>query len=229
MTAVDSGSPRTRSVRPLRTADVATWDEVADVVVAGFGTAGAAAAAEAASDGAEVLVLERTSGWESAAGALSGGLIYLGVGTAVQKACGFEDTAENMHTFLMAAMGPGVDEARCRVYCEGSVEHFDWLVDCGVPFKASFWATPCWEIPLDDGLMYSGGENAYPFDELVPPAPRAHVPQMEGKKTGRRGGGWMLLHHLVKTALEHGTQVRYDTTVERLVVDPNGSVLGVIA
>ena len=217
------------SVRPRAASSVKTWDSEADVVIAGFGTAGSAAAAEAAASGAEVLVLERTSGWESAAGALSGGLIYLGGGTAVQKACGFDDTPDNMFTFLMAAMGPGVDEARCRVYCDGSVEHFDWLVSCGVPFKASFWETPAWEIPLDDGLMYSGGENAYPFNELVNPAPRAHVPQMEGKKTGRRGGGWMLLNHVTKTALELGSQVRYDNSVERLVVDEGGAVVGVIA
>jgi 3-oxo-5alpha-steroid 4-dehydrogenase len=217
------------SVRPRPVSAVASWDTEADVVVAGFGTAGSAAAAEAASAGADVLVLERTSGWESAAGALSGGLIYLGGGTAIQKACGFEDTPENMYRFLMAAMGPGVDDARCRVYCEQSVEHFDWLVECGVPFKASFWETPAWEIPLDDGLMYSGGENAYPFNEIVPPAPRAHVPQMEGKKTGRRGGGWMLLHHITKNALARGVQVRYDTMVERLVVDDDGSVVGLIA
>src|SRR5215469_4336746 len=125
------------SVRPRPASSVASWDAEADVVIAGFGTAGSAAAAEAASTGARVLVLERTSGWESAAGALSGGLIYLGGGTAVQKACGFDDTPENMFKFLMAAMGPGVDEERCRVYCENSVEHFDWLVACGVPFKAS--------------------------------------------------------------------------------------------
>ena len=74
----------------------------------------APAAAEAAGAGADILVLERTSGWESAAGALSGGLIYLGGGTAIQRACGFEDTPENMFKFLMAAMGPGVDEDRCR-------------------------------------------------------------------------------------------------------------------
>ena len=217
------------SVRPRSLSSVTTWDVEADVVVAGFGTAGSAAAAEAAGAGADVLVLERTSGWESAAGALSGGLIYLGGGTAIQKACGFDDTPENMFTFLMAAMGPGVDEDRCRVYCDDSVEHFDWLVSCGVPFKASFWEIPAWEIPLDDGLMYSGGENAYPFNELVPPAPRAHVPQMEGKKTGRRGGGWMLLHHLTRTALQLGARVNYDSMVERLVVDTDGSVVGVIA
>ena len=219
----------TDSVRPRPVSSVPSWDAEADVVVAGFGTAGSAAAAEAAGAGADVLVLERTSGWESAAGALSGGLIYLGGGTAIQKACGFEDTPENMFKFLMAAMGPGVDEERCRVYCENSVEHFDWLVACGVPFKPSFWEIPAWEIPLDDGLMYSGGENAWPFNELVPPAPRAHVPQMENKKTGRRGGGWMILNHITKTALERGVKVQYDVLVERLVINDDGSVAGVIA
>jgi 3-oxo-5alpha-steroid 4-dehydrogenase len=63
---------------------VPAWDAEADVVIAGFGTAGSAAAADAAATGADVLVLERNSGWESAAGALSGGLIYLGGGTAIQ-------------------------------------------------------------------------------------------------------------------------------------------------
>jgi 3-oxo-5alpha-steroid 4-dehydrogenase len=217
------------SVRPRSASSVASWDAEADVVVAGFGTAGSAAAAEAAGAGADVLVLERTSGWESAAGALSGGLIYLGGGTAIQKACGFDDTPENMFKFLMAAMGPGVDEDRCRVYCENSVEHFEWLVGCGVPFKASFWEIPAWETPLDDGLMYSGGENAWPFNELVPPAPRAHVPQMENKKTGRRGGGWMILNHITKTALGRGVNVQYDVLVERLVTNRDGSVAGVMA
>ncbi|HWE54672.1 MAG TPA: FAD-dependent oxidoreductase [Acidimicrobiales bacterium] len=219
----------TEALRPLPAADVPGWDAEADVVIAGFGTAGSAAAAEAAGLGADVLVLERTSGWESAAGALAGGLIYMGGGTDVQKACGFEDTADNMFRFLMAAMGPGVDEERCRVYCDGSVDHFDWLVACGVPFKNSFWETPAWEPPLDDGLMYSGGENAYPFNEMVPPAPRAHVPQMEGKKTGRKGGGWMLLSALTSTALSRGAKVEYDTFVERLVTDADGSVVGLVA
>ena len=217
------------SVRPRPASSITSWDDEADVVIVGFGTAGSAAAAEAAEAGAQVIVLERTSGWESAAGALSGGLIYMGGGTSVQKACGFDDTPDNMFNFLMAAMGPGIDEARCRVYCDNSVEHFDWLVSCGVPFKPTFWEEPSWEIPLDDGLMYSGGENAYPFSQMVPPAPRAHVPQIEGKKFGRKSGGWMLLNHLTKTALQRGADVRYDTFVERLVVEEDGTVVGVIA
>ncbi len=53
-------------------------------MIAGYGIAGAAAAVEAASAGADVLVLERTGGWGGAA-AMAGGFIYLGGGTAIQK------------------------------------------------------------------------------------------------------------------------------------------------
>lgn len=90
------------TVRPISAADITTWDYEADVVVAGYGIAGVTAAIEAARAGAEVLVLERTGGWGGAA-SLAGGFIYLGGGTPLQKACGFEDSVENMKTFMKAA------------------------------------------------------------------------------------------------------------------------------
>ena len=52
------------------------WDHEADVVIAGYGIAGAAAAVEAAGAGADVLVLERSGSWGGAA-AMAGGFIYL--------------------------------------------------------------------------------------------------------------------------------------------------------
>ncbi len=82
-------------------------------------------------------------------------------------------------------MGPGADEAIAD-YCEGSVDHFDWLVECGVPFKAEFWGEPGWEPPGDEGLMFTGGENAYPFNTIADPAPRGHVPQMAARGRARR-------------------------------------------
>ncbi|MGW0042120.1 FAD-dependent oxidoreductase, partial [Rhodococcus sp. NPDC003348] len=91
-------------LRPRSAAEVEQWDYEADVVVAGFGVAGAAAAVGAAQDGAEVLVLERTGGWGGAA-AMAGGFIYMGGGTPLQKACGFEDTVDNMKAFMKAALG----------------------------------------------------------------------------------------------------------------------------
>ena len=206
------------TVRPISAADITTWDYEADVVVAGYGIAGVTAAIEAARAGAEVLVLERTGGWGGAA-SLAGGFIYLGGGTPLQKACGFEDSVENMKTFMKAALGPGTDDTKIDAYCEGSVDHYNWLVDAGVPFKESFWGQPGWEPPYDDGLMYSGGENAAPFNTLVDPAPRGHVPQMSEKNTGEKGGGYMLMKPLVETAEKLGVRAEYDLRVQTLVVD----------
>src|ERR1700742_4603580 len=125
-------------VVPKQADQIDSWDLEADVVIAGYGIAGAAAAVEAASAGVDVLVVERTGGWGGAA-AMGGGFIYMGGGTGVQKAGGFHDSGDNMAAFLNVAMGPGVDENRIGDYCGGSIDHFDWLVRCGVPFKPVFW------------------------------------------------------------------------------------------
>ncbi|POX57213.1 flavoprotein [Streptomyces sp. Ru71] len=215
-------------MRPCAAADVGTWDLTADVVIAGYGVAGAAAAVEAARAGAEVLVLERAGGWGGAA-ALAGGFIYLGGGTALQRACGFEDSPEDMAAFLTAAMGPGADAAKISAYCEGSVAHFDWLVECGVPFRPVFYGEPAWEPAGDEGLMYSGGENAHPFSEMVRPAPRGHLPRMENKRTGERGGGYMLMKPLVETAERLGVKAHFGLRIEQLVVEGDGRVCGVVA
>ena len=215
------------TVTPVPVSSVPAWDDEADVVIAGYGIAGAAAAVEAAHNGADVLVLERTGSWGGAA-AMAGGFIYLGGGTAIQKACGFSDSVENMAAFLNAAMGPGADEKRIADYCEHSVAHFDWLVECGVVFKPEFFAEPGWEPMGDQGLMYSGGENSYPFNTIATPAPRGHVPQMQDKKQGEASAGFMLMKPLVDTATAAGARARYDVRVQALVVD-DGRVVGIRA
>lgn len=218
----------TASVRPLQASAVETWDHTADVVVVGFGIAGACAAIEAARSGADTLVLERTGGWGGAA-AMSGGFIYLGGGTALQKALGFEDTPESMEKFLTAALGPGVDKAKIHDYCQGSVEHFNWLVAQGVPFKEEFWGEPGYEPPADQGLMFSGGENAAPFNAITEPAPRGHLAWTKDKKMGEKGGGYMLMEPLAETADKLGVRHEYDVRLRRLVVDETGRVVGVAA
>jgi 3-oxo-5alpha-steroid 4-dehydrogenase len=91
--------------------EITHWDDTADVVILGLGCAGACAALEARAAGADVLVLERET-LGGGTSALSGGLIYLGGGTPVQKQCGFEDSPEAMFQYLMAACGPGADAAK---------------------------------------------------------------------------------------------------------------------
>jgi len=208
--------------RPMPVAEVAAWDLEADVVVVGMGAAGASAALGAVEVGADVLVLE-ASGGPGGTSAQSGGLIYLGGGTPIQVACGFEDTPEQMFRFLMAACGPEADEAKVRLYCDDSVAHYHWLVDQGVPFKAGFYPEPGIEPPTDDALVYSGGEDAYPFDEIATPAPRGHKPQK------RHAAGGFLMQCLAAAVEATPARVELDVRATRLVVDPDGVVVGLLA
>src|ERR1700752_4188042 len=215
-------------VTPVAASSISSWDQEADVVIAGYGVAGAAAAVEAARSGADVVVLERTGSCGGAA-AMAGGFIYLGGGTALQKACGFTHSVDNIGACLNVAMGPGADENRIADYCAGSVAHFDWLVGCGVPFKAEFFSEPGWEPMGDQGLMYSGGENSYQFNTIATHAPRGQDPPMQNRKQGEASAGYMLMKPLVDTATTAGARALYDVRVQCLIVESDGRVVGVCA
>lgn len=202
--------------------EIASWDHSADVVIVGLGGAGACAALEANRAGADVLVLERAAGGGGTT-ALSGGLIYCGGGTSVQKACGFEDSPEDMFNYLMAACGPGPDEAKIQTYAENSVAHFDWLVAQGIPFRGSFYPESGTEPPTQDGLIFSGNENAHPFCELAKPAARGHHPAKEG------AAGGFLMQKLLGTLEKTNVTIKCNAFCKTLVVDRNGAVVGAIA
>ncbi|HBZ70486.1 MAG TPA: flavoprotein [Deltaproteobacteria bacterium] len=207
-------------VRDLR--EIHVFDDSADVVVVGLGAAGAAAALEASRAGAETLVLERAAAGGGTS-ALSGGVLYLGGGTALQRACGFEDSCEAMYAYLMASCGDAPDEAKVRIYCEGSSEHYDWLVAQGVPFKPVFYDGCSGEPPTDDGLVWSGSERAYPFCEIAQPAPRGHVPQFEHQ------AGPMLMRALLSAVAASPARASGGQRSTALVRDAAGGIVGVIA
>ena len=204
---------------PALEASEIRFDETVDVVVVGLGAAGASAVVGARQTGADVLAVERGAG-PGGTSANSGGLIYLGGGTALQGACGFQDSPDNMATFLRAALGPGVDDDRLNVYCEGSPDHLDWLVSIGVPFRAAFCDEPNRESVDDAGLLFSGGEDTYPFDEIAVPAPRGHKPQCIDS------AGGFLMECLDAAVSTSGARVAADTGAEALVAD-GGDVVGV--
>jgi 3-oxo-5alpha-steroid 4-dehydrogenase len=211
---------RAAAVRPA--ARVADWDREADVVVVGFGAAGACAAIEARASGAEVLVLERAGGGGGTS-ANSTGQIYLGGGTPIQEACGFEDSPEQMFRYLMASCGPRPDEGKIRAFCDGSVEHYHWLVAQGVPFKASFYGEGSY-TPTDDCLSWSGSEQNTSYLPVARPAPRGHTVQQEGIEAGSQ-----LMKSLCAAAERAGAEVAVDSRVETLVVDDGSRVVGVVA
>ena len=195
------------------------FDETVDVVVVGLGVAGTSAVVAARQAGVEVLAVEHGVG-PGGTSANSGGLIYLGGGTALQTACGYQDSPENMAAFLRAALGPGVDDDRVDAYCEGSPDHFEWLVSIGVPFRAAFCDEPNRESADDAGLLFSGGEDSYPFDEIAIPVPRGHKPQWIDS------AGGFLMERLGAAVAASTARVMADTRAEALVVDA-GEVVGV--
>lgn len=89
-----------------------------DVIVVGFGAAGAAAAIEAADNGARVLVLDR--GYGGGATALSGGIVYAGAGTAEQRAGGYDDSVDNMVAYLRQEVGDAVSDHTLDRFCRES-------------------------------------------------------------------------------------------------------------
>ena len=211
-------TPPTRA-RALESID--HWDREADVVIVGYGGAGATAAIEAAQLGAEVLLLEAASGGGGST-AISGGHLYLGGGTRVQRAVGIDDTPEEMFRYLVAG-GDGADVAKARLYAEESVAHFDWLVELGVPFTDAIWEDRHTLQPNDACLIWSGNEKAYPFAQEARPAARGHKVARDGD------AGVELWKHLARAVETSGAEVRYDTAARALVVDTAGRVVGVVA
>ena len=202
--------------------DVAAWDREVDVLVVGYGCAGVCAAIEAREADASVLVLERAGG-AGGTSINSGGFVYAGGGTALQKALGYEDSAENMFRYMMAACGPEPDEALIAPYCEGSVAHFDWILRRGVPYKQSFFAGAHEPFDSDDGLVYSGSEHVHPFNEIARPAPRGHAPQ------SIRDKGALFMNKLIAAAETAGVEPAFQSRCDALVVASDGRVVGAIA
>jgi len=203
----------------LDAGSIAGYDEEVDVLVVGLGCAGAAAALGAAEAGAETLVVERAGGGGGTS-AMSGGVMYLGGGTALQKACGFEDTPEEMLKYLQASIGSGRDDAKLELYCDGSVEHFDWLVAQGIPYKESFYYGQSGEPPTDDGLVWSGSENVHPFRDIARPAPRGHVAAVPGV-TGHK-----VMSSLCESVEASSARTAFNTICSALYRERDGAISG---
>jgi len=208
--------------QPRREREIASWHEEFDVIVVGLGVAGGCAGVEANRAGARTLVLERASRGGGAT-AESEGTIYFGGGTRVQKAAGFEDSLENMLAHMTEAAGPTADPEKVKLYCEGSLAHFDFFESCGVEFKDTFYDEKVIFPPTDDCLIYSGNELAYPFSESAKPVPRGHKPKREGS------AGTYIIESLIETLTKEGATIQNDAGVETLIQDDAGRVVGVVA
>ncbi|CAN5864417.1 FAD-binding protein [soil metagenome] len=205
----------------ISSAEVSSWsDDDVDVLVIGFGIAGGCAAVSAAAAGARVLVLERAAA-AGGTSSMAGGHFYLGGGTAVQEATGHADSADEMFKYLVS-QSRDPEHDKIRAYCDGSVEHFNWLEDLGFQFERSYYPGKVVVPPGTEGLSYTGNEKVWPFIEQAAPAPRGHSVPVPGEL----GGAAMVIDLLLKRATDLGVQIRYEVGVTNLIVD-DGAVTGV--
>jgi succinate dehydrogenase/fumarate reductase flavoprotein subunit len=196
------------------------WDRTVDVVVVGKGIAGACAALEAHRAGAEVLVLERAGGGGGAS-ALSEGIFYLGGGTPVQQACGYEDTAQNLYDFLRASTSHP-DDAVVRAFAEGARDHFDWLEQQGVPFTRTAFPGKVVSVRTADCLLNTGNEKVWPFKDAAEPVPRGHQ-----ARSDEVNGGLSAMRALLATCEAEGIETICNAPVTGLETDADGRVVGV--
>jgi len=178
-----------------------SWDREFDVVVVGFGGAGAAAALEARSGGARVLVIDRFGG--GGATAQSGGVVYAGGGSPSQKQAGYEDNPEEMFNYLRLEVGDAVDEATLRSFCEQSLANLQWLEGLGVPLPPSAVPPRKTSYPENASTLYfSGNELAAPYKQSARPAPRGH------RTLGKGNTGNVMFRHLRAAVEASGAEIR---------------------
>lgn len=209
-------------VRTVATADEINWDESCEILVVGWGAAGACTAIEAKDAGADVLVLDRFAG--GGASTLSGGVVYAGGGTPYQQKAGFTDTVEDMYNYLKLELKDVVKDSTLRKFCEDSVGNLQWLEAQGAAFSHEMPAHKTSYPANTEYLYYSGNEvvPAYRVSEGKA-APRGHRAKGDGMS------GKALYTALQNACTKKGVRAQTQTTVQRLIQDTEGRIIGVEA
>ena len=195
------------------------WGDSADVVVVGFGAAGASTALQAREAGADVLIVDRFTG--GGATAASGGVLYA-ANTPYQKEAGFDDTAEAMFNYLKVEVQGVVKDSTLRKFCDESAANLEWVHQQGANYSSSFYKEKTVYPPEGKFLYYAGNELLPRNQAISKPAPRGHRTVGKGLFCGA-----VLYQALSKSALAKGARLMQHAPAVRLVTDRAGNVLGV--
>jgi 3-oxo-5alpha-steroid 4-dehydrogenase len=189
----------------------AKWDSESDLVVIGFGAAGASAAYHAATAGAAVTVLDAsaTGGGDTA---ISGGFVFFGGGTTLQTQAGVTETPEQMFTTIRAMGGESADADLQLTWCQRNKELYDFLVLCGESWSAS-------------DLFCTGMEEHQQFKSVAPNG----TPVKHALVDAKAGPG-LFAKVSAKVLATPGVTLKGQLKATRLVQDPQTRrVLGVVA
>ncbi len=203
-----TGSPYKLPAKPIPAEEIKEIFNT-DVVVAGAGTSGKAAALSAAEAGAKVIQIDKhvTFRW-------GGGMIGA-IDSKLQKKLGIKIDKDDVCLQLMKWGGNKPDQKLYRVWADRSGEVMDWMIDLTQAYGIQT-LTHQWPRPAEFD----------PKKEYYPDFPVCHI-HSDGKTPG-------LYHKCAldaaeKQALKIGVDIRYETPAVQLIRQQNGKVTGVIA
>ena len=191
-----------------------------DVLVVGFGAAGAPPLSRLHTRAPRSIVTDRFSG--GGASAKSGGVVYAGGGTRFQKTAGYNDTPDAMYEYLCKEVGDVV-VARDAARLLRSQRRDDRMAR-GERRRVRFPACRRARRPTRPTATTSTSPATRRLRSTranYPPAPRGH------RVKGAGLSGAMLFRALRQSVNDAGARVMTQSSVRRLVVDSNsGAVLG---
>lgn len=202
------------------------WDVTTDLLVVGYGAAGASAALEGCENGLDVVVLDRLDG--GGATVKSGGVVYAGGGTLVQQDVGEVDSPQAMFDYLkLETQGVVQDETLMR-FCKQSPNNLEWLMSHGVKFSGPVWKKKT-SYPNVKYFLYHSDNSLLPSHRGEhPPAARGHRGVIkQGNSAVNLGGS--VFWPMQASAKKLGVKVETKTEARQLVLNKQGHVLGVKA
>ena len=183
--------------------DSIEWNAVYDVVVIGFGAAGAATSITAADDGANVLLIEKAPRGHEGGDSIYSGQCCMGVAA---------DHVEDLKTYFigMCDRYSDWDDECFQAMAEGCAENYDWLVSLGADGDV---------LRMNEGETgwRSAGSGYFWNENPFLPGAGYNVSWVVGAD-GHRGGLYYLLHENVE-ARENIT-VWYSAPAKHLIQDP---------
>jgi urocanate reductase len=191
----------------------AQWDHAADVVIAGAGASGIAAAIMARDSGATVIALDENYDLGGHA-MVSGGRIPLGGGTSLQRRYGISDSADQVfldHTNQDQPEFRYCDRELVRVWADENAPTFEFLIENGVEFR---------EMP--PSVTNRGSVPRLAIAEI-------YSANMEETISASPGSG--LMRPLGNSALAKGVEFLFEHRLTGIVRESpsSGRVLGVTA
>jgi succinate dehydrogenase/fumarate reductase flavoprotein subunit len=194
-------------------AAVPKWDRVADVVIVGAGAAGLPAAIRARDLGASVIIVEVNTDIGGHA-MLSGGQVWLGGGTSLQKKFGIVDSADEVYLEQTRPDHPTTryaDRKVVRAFANINAEAFEFLITNGVEFLPG---KPVNKV--EDGSVALRLQSTKPWSD-------------DYNETINGSGGSGLVRALEKSARAKGVEILLQHKMTRIVREQpqSGRVLGI--